>query len=137
MGRIKFPIYIPPKSSDFKIVGVSVVWIPNLEAFPQHPARQAAKITLKNKAGQFVYLIQTPSLEGKNAWATTSKVLSQGYLSLPKKVYQMNVAREKGSISVGVISHEISQEELSKVADGLILFVPESSKTKRKGSGAQ
>ena len=133
MGRIKFPIYVPPKTSDFKIVRVTVVWIPKLEAFPDDPARQAVRITLKNKAGQFVDLIQSPSLKGKNARASTNKIQSQGYLSLPVKVDQMNVARMKGSTSVGVISHEISKEELSKVADGLILFAPEPSKAKQKG----
>lgn len=132
MGRIKFPIYVPPKTSDFKIVRVTVVWIPKLADFPGYPARQAVRITLKNKAGQFVDLIQTPSLKGKTAWASTNKIQSQGYLSLPVKVGQMNVARMKGSTSVGVISHEISKEELTEVADGLILLAPESSKTKRK-----
>lgn len=122
MGRIKFPVYLPSETSEFYVSRVTVVWIPKLDAYPSYPARQAARLTLRNKSGQTVELIQTPTLKGKNAWATTSFAQSQGYLDLPMKAGQTNVSRTKGLMSVGVISSELSQDDLTKVADSLAPF---------------
>lgn len=121
MGRVAFQTYVPSAVSGFKVRRVLLVWVPKLEEFPGSPGRQAVRITVEDKGGRMVELIETPSIS-LPCQANISQIIGQGYLNVPLKFGTSMVMRDVDQICIGLISKDFETSRLHGLGERLKLF---------------
>lgn len=115
---IRFPIALPSKAAGFTIQSALLVWVPKVDIYPGHPARQALRVTLVSKERKIVELFETPS-SGLEASPNIGQIIGQGYLDFPLSIGMTIVSFNRGKTAIGLVSKDFDAIELHKIGKQL------------------
>lgn len=79
--KVKFPIYNSAKSAGYSVAKVLLVWVPRNEMFPDLQPRQALRITLKDRTGNTIDLVQSPK-GASDCSRNLREIIGQGYVDI-------------------------------------------------------
>lgn len=96
------------------------MWVPKLAEYPGRPGRQALRLTLENRKGQVIDLVESPSTTGVTDAQAIGQIVGQDYLGVPCSRGTSIVSLRLGSTSIGLISSFVASKGLYEIASQLI-----------------
>lgn len=77
--RVRFITYLPSKKLGFQLIKTRLVWVPKSSRWPEFPARQAIRFTLRTRSDEIVELIEVPG-PIDTCMENLCQMLDDGYL---------------------------------------------------------
>lgn len=118
LTRVQFEVYMPDTASAFTLQKALLVWVPQLQAFPGRPGRQALRLTLKGNDGRSLDIFAAPSISA-GCYANIGQIIGQGYLSFSLTRGMTLITIKKGDVCLGLISKDFSADSLNTLAKNL------------------